>query len=111
MMYNDENWEWMVLEVSKRFNVTADFNFMLFLIGIHEHGQGMRSYSREEKMDLIDLAKCILLSQKGYLQPKASDAEGWPQFEKLKKMEELSPSGIQHLLKQSAFEYLQARMQ
>ena len=111
MTYSEENWETMVLEVSKRFNVIADFDFMLFLIGIHEYGQGMRAYSRQEKMDLINLAKCTLLAQKGYLQRTETDEEGWPQFKNLKNLETLTSARLNDLLKQTAFDYLQLKLQ
>ncbi len=111
MTYSEENWDLMVLEVSKRFGVTADFDFMLFLIGIHERGQGMIAYSREEKMDLINLAKCTLLSQKGYLKQVEPDMEGWPQFEELKSVRGLSPSFSNDLFKRAAFEYFHERLQ
>jgi hypothetical protein len=111
MEYTTENWDLMVLEVSKRFKVTADFDFMLFLIGIQELGQGMKSYERQEKMDLINLGKCTLLCREGYLQPTGRDQDGWPQFEEVKKLKSLTPSLINYLLKKSAFEYLKIQLQ
>ena len=111
MEYTTENWDLMVLEVSKRFKVTADFDFMLFLIGIQELGQGMKPYERQEKMDLINLGKCTLLCREGYLQPKGNDEQGWPQFEEVKNLKSLTPSLINYLLKKSAFEYLKIQLQ
>lgn len=34
--YNENRWEELVLKVSKQFKVTADFDFMLFIIGLNE---------------------------------------------------------------------------
>ncbi len=111
MSYSEESWDAMVLEVSKRFSVTADFDFMLFIIGIQEFGQGMRSYSRQEKMDLINLAKCTLLAQSGYLERLGSDEEGWPQFRALKNVGALTSNFQNALLKRAAFEYLKTQLQ
>ncbi len=111
MEYTTENWELMVLEVSKRFKVTADFDFMLFLIGIQELGQGMKPYERQVKMDLINLGKCTLLSSEGYLKATGRDEEGWPQFEEVKRLQSLTPSFMNHLLKKAAFEYLKIQLQ
>jgi len=110
MTYNEENWDRMVLELSKRFKVTADFDFMLFLIGIQELGQGMRAYSRQEKMDLINLGKCTLLCHDGYLEPDGCDDEGWPKFKEIKPIKNLTPSLTNYLLKKSAFEYLKQQL-
>jgi hypothetical protein len=105
MTYNQENWEMLVLEVSKKFRVTADFDFMLFLIGVHELGQGMREYSRNEKMDLINLGECILLERCGYLEFKENDQQGWPQFAEKEILKTLSFSFLNHELKRAAFNY------
>ena len=110
MIYNEENWDRLVLELSKRFKVTADFDFILFLIGIQELGQGMRSYSRQEKMDLINLGKCTLLCREGYLKPDGIDIEGWPKFKEIKTLKNLTPSLINYMLKKSAFEYLKQQL-
>ncbi|WP_010662049.1 hypothetical protein [Marinilabilia salmonicolor] len=109
--YNAENWDLMVLEISKKFKVTADFDFMLFLIGIQELGKGMKPYERQEKMDLINLGKCTLLSREGYLKANGRDEEGWPQFEEVKRLKSLTPSFLNHVLKKSAFEYLKIQLQ
>lgn len=110
MSYSAESWEEIELEVSKRFSVTADFDFMLFLIGIQERGEGMRSYSRQEKMDLINLAKCTLLSQNGYLERLDCDNEGWPKFQEITNMAALTSNYQNALLKRAAFDYLKVRL-
>ncbi|MFW5753892.1 MAG: hypothetical protein ACOCV9_03745 [Marinilabiliaceae bacterium] len=106
MTYNEENWDQLVLEVSKRFSVTADFDFMLFLMGVQERGEGMRSYSREEKMDLINLGKCTALARAGYLEENGYDEEGWPLFREKDSLKSLTPSLLNYTLKRSVFDYL-----
>jgi len=106
MTYNEENWDSLVLEVSKRFGVVADFDFILFLIGVQELGEGMRPYSREEKMDLINLGQCTLLTWSGYLEKEGVDEAGWPVFHEKESLKGLSPSFFKFLLKRAAFYYL-----
>jgi len=110
MTYSEDNWDLLELEVSQRFKVTADFDFMLFLIGVQELGKGMRTYSRQEKMDLINLGKCTLLCRSGYLEPDGSDDEGWPKFREIKSLKSLTPSFLNYTLKRSAFEYLKEKL-
>jgi hypothetical protein len=110
MTYSEESWDTMVFEVSKRFSVTADFDFMLFIIGIQEYGQGMRDYSRQEKMDLINLAKCTLLSQTGHLERVDCDEAGWPQFKEIKNIAALTSNYQNALLKRAAFDYLNRQL-
>ncbi len=103
---NDSNsWEELLLNISKRFNVLADFDFLLFLIGIQERGTGFIKYSKEEKMDMIDLARCTLFTRLGYYQCSGSDAEGWPTFDVIKKVEDLLPSEREQILKNEMITY------
>ena len=39
-----------------------DLNGVLFLIGVQELGKGSKSFSKEEKQDLIHIAICKVLS-------------------------------------------------
>ncbi len=104
-MSESNNWEELLLKVSKRFKVLADFDFLLFLIGIQELGKGYKSYSKEEKMDMINLARCKMFEQKGYYKQLGSDDEGWPKFEVIKNMEEIMPSKREAILKEAMISY------
>lgn len=110
MTYNQDNWNLLELEISKRFKVTADFDFMLFLIGIQERGTGIRPYERQEKMDLINLGKCTLLTEEGYLKRKDNDEDGWPGFEEIKNLKSLTPTFLNATLKRAAYNYLTEKL-
>ncbi len=103
---NDSNsWEELLLKVSKRFKVLADFDFLLFLIGIQELGRGYVQYSKEEKMDMINLARCKMFEKQGYYNQVGVDNEGWPEFEVLKNMEDVLPSDREAILKNAMISY------
>lgn len=57
-----------------------DLNTVLFLIGVRELGHGVKSFSKEEKQDLIHIAICRLLSQQGYYVLEGMDEDGWPHW-------------------------------
>ena len=63
-----EKWEKLVQFVSKEFGdgETLDLQAILFLIGIQELGKGYQEFSKQEKMDLLHIAICRLLSNYGY---------------------------------------------
>ncbi|NLA25574.1 MAG: hypothetical protein GX879_11470 [Bacteroidales bacterium] len=107
MSYNEDAWNEIILKVSKHFKVTADFDFILFVIGVQERGTGFKEYTREEKWDMINLAKCKLFARKGYLKETGHDSENWPTFEEVKKMRTLSPSLNQRILKEAIIEYFE----
>lgn len=105
MEFSEDIWNEIELRVSKHFKVTADFDFMLFVIGIQELGTGMTEYTRDEKWDIINLGKCRLLERLGYLQQSGKDREGWPEFEVIKNVRSLSPNLQKRLLKQEMVLY------
>lgn len=106
----DNSWEELLLKVSKQFNVLADFDFLLFLIGIQERGLGFKKYSKDEKMDMINLARCILFEKKGFYKQNGHDIDGWPNFDVLQKMDNLLPSEREKLLKEAMIEYLKDKL-
>lgn len=54
-------------------------NGILFLVGVRELGQ-VREFGKQEKMDLMHIATCKLLSYEGYYSFSHTDAEGWPHY-------------------------------
>ncbi len=101
----DHKWEELLLEISKRFKVLADFDFMLFIIGIQERGLGYRKYSKDEKMDLMNLARCSLFAKKGFYKSVGVDEGNWPEFEVVQSLEDKLPSEREKLLKEAMVDY------
>ena len=60
-----------------------DLNAVLFLIGIQELGRWKKSFSKEEKQDLMHIAVCRLLSSDGYFEFVGRDADGWPHWKEV----------------------------
>lgn len=110
MSDKNNEWEELLIKVSKRFNILADFDFLLFTIGIQEHGKGFQKYEKQEKMDMINLARCVLFEQCGYYKQNGTDEEGWPTFEVLKPVDKLLPSEREAMLKQAMITYLNDKL-
>lgn len=106
MVMNNE-WDEFLLRASNHFKVMANLEFLLFIIGIQELGQGYKQYSKQEKMDLIALAQCKLMSMNGYAKEKGCDAEGWPVYQSITEIEELAPSKKEQLIKKAIIEYFE----
>ncbi len=104
------SWEELLLKMSKKFNVLADFDFMLFIIGIQERGLGFKKYSKEDKMDMINLARCVLFTQEGFYKPVGRDEENWPQFEVVKSLDEKLPSERESILKNAMIDYFKDKL-
>ena len=106
MKKTDNNtWDELLLKVGKQFNVLADFSFLLFLVGIQERGKGYISYSKEEKTDLINMARCVLFERAGYYKQSGNDEEGWPTFDVIQSLEDKLPSEREDILKATIVDY------
>jgi hypothetical protein len=72
-----------VFDLKKQFGKKPDMNGILFLIGMRELGQ-LREFEKDEKMDLMHIATCKLLSYEGYYKLESIDEEGWPHYQMIK---------------------------
>ncbi|MEM1002499.1 MAG: hypothetical protein AAGH46_07610, partial [Bacteroidota bacterium] len=80
---------WQALLNSLEINVgkkPKDLNAVLFLIGVQELGKGKRTFSKEEKQDLMHIAICKVLSMSGFYELEGLDEDGWPHWKLVKKL-------------------------
>ncbi len=77
-------WYQVVFSLKKQFGKKPPMDAILFLIGVRELGQ-MREFARDEKMDLMHVATCKLLSYEGYYAFDSIDEDGWPHYTLLEK--------------------------
>jgi hypothetical protein len=78
-------WYKIVFALKKDFGKKPDLNGLLFLIGMREFGQ-TREFSKDEKMDLMHIATCALMSLEGYYELEQYDEEQWPHYKQLKQL-------------------------
>ena len=101
-----EKWAQVEKMVEERFNEKLDAQTILFVIGLQELGMGMKVYKKEEKLDIIHIGVCTVLSPYGYYKLIGNDDDGWPHFKIIKKL----PNDIQgesqiNLLKEAIISY------
>lgn len=84
-----------------------DLNGVLFLIGVHELGQGNRYFSKEEKQDLMHIAICKVLSLSGFYELQGTDKDGWPHWKLVKKLPHFDLLEQEKLLKLHVIEYFE----
>lgn len=84
-----------------------DLNAVLFLIGVQELGQGSKTFSKEEKQDLLHIAICRVLSLSGYYSLQGLDEQGWPHWKLEKKLPKFDLIEQEKLLKLHILEYFQ----
>lgn len=101
-------WQQIVIYIQNRFNKTPDVNAILFLIGMRELGIPRSKFTKEEKVELMHIAVCRLLSQSGYYRLTGHDKDGWPHWELIKKLPFIDVLQQETFLRQHIIEYFES---
>lgn len=88
----------------------ADMNAVLFLIGVQELGQGRRTFTKEQKQDLMHIAICKVLSLSGFYQLEGLDEQGWPHWKLIKNLPHFDLLEQEKLLKMHVLDYFEQEM-
>ena len=104
-----ERWEKLVKELENRFSPDdeLDVQSILFLIGVQELGQGFRTFNKNEKMDLMHIATCAVLSRYDFYSFIGRDPDGWPHWKKAENIPALSEGQQSILLKEAIVLYFE----
>ena len=101
----DEEWIQVQQRFQEQFGEDLDLQGILFLIGVQELGQGKRDFTKNQKMDLMHIAICRLLSIYGFYELQGLDEEGWPHWKATDKLPQLKPMEQERLMKMAVIEY------
>ena len=94
--------------LEERFGKVPDMEGILFLIGVNELGNlPGRKFSKEQKQDLMHIAVCTLLSQRGYYEYEGRDLDGWPHYMLVKQPEGNSMEQQEQMLKECVIKYFE----
>ena len=100
-----ENWNKLCQILGEKYKKDVDLTHILYLIGIQEYGKGFQQFTKEEKMELIHLGACVMLSRKGFYKKMGVDERNFPLYERIAFMAQLSVIEETNLLKEAAIEY------
>ncbi len=103
-----QHWQQLIERLKEVFGAEPDLQSVLFLIGVQELGFSKRSFSKEEKADLIHIGICRILSEEGYYRYIKTDSDGWPHYEKIKAIPSLSLREQDLLLRKAVLKYFES---
>ncbi len=104
----EREWQALLHQLSGILNKRpGNLEAVLFLVGVNELGQGARTFTKEEKQDLIHIAICKVLSYSGFYQLEGLDESGWPHWKLLKELPPFDLLEQEKLLKMHLLEYFQ----
>jgi len=105
-MIFEKDWQFAMQKIQSVFGENIDLQGALFIIGIQELGQGRRKFTKDQKLDLLHIAVCKLLSEFGYYEFEGNDKDGWPHYKRNEKLPHLKPMEQEKLIKQAIINYM-----
>ena len=77
-----KQWEEVVILLSNQFadGETLDLDAIIYIIGLQEKGNLNEKYSKDDKLNLMHIAICKVLSAYGYYELDFVDEDGWPHY-------------------------------
>lgn len=102
-----QRWELIVQKLSLQFadGDTLDLDAIIYLIGLQELGQLDRKFKKDQKLDLMHIGICKLLSPYGYYEFDFVDADGWPHYKIKAKLPHLKAGEQSVLMKEAIVNY------
>ncbi len=106
---NDLNvkWESALKKLAKDFGEGLDLQAVLFIIGLQELGFVKHRINKRQKLEVLHVAVCRLLSDYGFYEFEGYDVDKWPHYKRTKKLPHLSSNDQQTLLKEAIINYLE----
>ena len=101
----DKQWDVLINSLEKSFDEKLSLKVILYLIGVQELNLGKKNYNRDEKLNVLHVAVCKILSPYGYYKIEKVDQDGWPHFLEIKALKNLSEKDQDLLLKKAIINY------
>ena len=102
-----ERWDFVVNKLSSQFadGDVLDLDAIIYLIGVQELGQLDKSFKKDQKLDLMHIAICKLLTPYGYYELDFVDDDGWPHYRALEDLPHLKAGEQSILMKEAIVNY------
>ena len=102
-----ERWELVVEKLSNQFadGDVLDLDAITYLIGVQELGQLDRTFKKDQKVDLMHIAICKLLTPYGYYELDFVDNDGWPHYKTKAELPHLKAGEQSVLMKEAIVNY------
>jgi hypothetical protein len=91
LVEDDLQQRWLQLQqkLMERLGKTPNLEAVLFYIGVQEAGLPPKTFTEQEKADLLQVAVCTILVPAKYYELMWVDDTGWPHFKQLERVPEM----------------------
>jgi len=102
-----QSWEEVQQNISAKFGggETLNVDAIIYLIGIQELGKGYKTFTKDEKLDIMHIAICKLLEPFGFYEFEYFDEDGWPHYKVIDELPNLKPGEQSVLMKEAIVMY------
>ena len=102
--------QWIRLEklMDERFGEPPDLTTMVFTVGLQECAQGYKQFKKDEKLEVMHVGICTLLTPMGYYEEIGQDDQGWPHFKQIQEIPAVTEEEQELLMKRALVEYFSA---
>lgn len=101
----ESKWRKTIQKISKNFDEQLDIQAILFLIGLQELNIDIEKLTKDQKIEVIHVGLCTILSPYGYYTKMGVDNEGWPHFENVKKLPNVEQNQQEQIIKEAIIDY------
>ncbi|MFT5667941.1 MAG: hypothetical protein ACI9DK_002141 [Vicingaceae bacterium] len=101
-----KNWDVLANKINKRFDDTLDVESILFVIGMQELGQVIDKFTKDQKLEVIHVAVCVILEPFGFYEFEGRDKDAWPHWKIVKELPRLDNNQQEQLIKEGILEYM-----
>jgi hypothetical protein len=101
-----KNWDVLANKINKRFDDTLDVESILFVIGMQELGQVIDKFTKDQKLEVIHVAVCVILEPFGFYEFEGRDKDAWPHWKVVKELPRLDNNQQEQLIKEGILEYM-----
>ena len=102
----DKKWHQLLGKLENQFDQEMTLKGVLYLIGVQELNLGIKQYERDEKVNVLHVAICKILTPFGFYKFDRLDKDGWPHYIELKAIKNLSEKQQELLMKEAVIKYL-----
>ena len=108
MEYSDDKWKAVIAFLETRFDKEMDIKAILFILGIQSLGRPSDEFSKEEKMDLMNLGFCEIAALSGFFVKADEDKDGWPIWNQAKALPKMSTKEQEQFIKAHVIKYFES---
>lgn len=101
-----KKWDVLSKKINKRFDDDLDVESILFVIGMQELGQNVEKFTKDQKLEVIHVAVCVILEPFGFYEYEGRDKDAWPHWKAIKELPRLDNNEQEQLIKEGILEYL-----